>query len=69
VVYPTARTPAAPNDDIENDACANPHCGRPVGLAGVFVAGKGRICGKCFRETRYSIAFDENMEMQRTWQK
>lgn len=71
--YPTARIPATLEGlDAQpelNDVCANPHCGRTVGLAGVFVAGKGRICGKCFRETRYGIALDENMEMKRVWQR
>lgn len=68
---PLAQIPATLRDidEIENDLCANPECGREVGLAGCYVPGKGRICGSCFRNMRAAIVMDENYEMSRIWRK
>jgi hypothetical protein len=68
-----ARIPATLEDLDEHpekdDICVNPHCEREVGLAGVFVAGKGRICGSCFRDLKCGIIMDENRELQTIWRK
>lgn len=66
--FPTVATPAVP-DDIENDICAHPECSRPVGLAGIYMVGIGRICGSCFRNLKRGIIMDENRELQSVWQK
>lgn len=70
--YPTARIPAT-LDGIESsnvaEICANPHCERPVGLAGVLVAGQGKICSSCFRDVRHAIVMDENRELRGVWRK
>lgn len=65
---PLVRIPATRNEnDEEIDLCVNPNCGRNVGLAGVFVAGHGRICGSCFRQVRRGIVMDENNELRSVW--
>jgi hypothetical protein len=74
VEFPTARIPATldyPQDQdlIPQEICANPHCARPVGLAGVHVAGEGKICGTCFRQVKRGIIMDENYEMSHVWRK
>jgi hypothetical protein len=64
------RTPATLEAEHRKlDICANPHCEREVGMAGVFVADVGRICGSCFRNVRRGIVFDENNEMRTMWRK
>ena len=65
------RTPATLDGlpEVEKDICVNPDCEREIGLAGVFVAGKGRICGHCFRGVRTGIVMDENYEMSRIWRR